>query len=98
MGPNSGVEATEVDSTPDPSIRASDSVACALSLSAFPLSHFPAFPPFRFSGSQRSVLRRKARPFTAMSSRFGSILRQMAAARAITFTSVVNDSITTSPW
>ena len=38
-----------------------------------------------------------ARPLTAMSSRFGSIFRQMAAARAITLTSVVNDSITTSP-
>lgn len=38
-----------------------------------------------------------ARPFTAMSSRFGSILRQMAAARAMTFTSVVKLSMTTSP-
>ena len=38
-----------------------------------------------------------ASPFTAMSSRFGSILRQIAAARAITFTSVVNDSMTMSP-
>ena len=36
-------------------------------------------------------------PFTAMSLRFGSIFRQMAAARAITFTSVVKLSITTSP-
>lgn len=39
---------------------------------------------------------KNARPLTAMSLRFGSILRQIAAARAMTFTSVVNDSITTS--
>lgn len=39
-----------------------------------------------------------ARPLTAMSSRLGSILRQMAAARAMTLTSVVKDSMTTSPW
>jgi hypothetical protein len=38
-----------------------------------------------------------ARPLTAISFRVGSIRRQIAAARAITFTSVVNDSITTSP-
>src|SRR5437660_7778463 len=36
-------------------------------------------------------------PFTAISSRVGSMRRQIAAARAMTFTSVVNDSITTSP-
>src|SRR5579872_5795012 len=36
-------------------------------------------------------------PFTAISSRVGSIRLQMAAARAMTFTSVVNDSMTTSP-
>src|SRR5207248_11155336 len=36
-------------------------------------------------------------PLVALSSRVGSIRRQIAAARAITFTSVVNDSITTSP-
>ena len=40
---------------------------------------------------------KNARPLTAMSFRFGSIFRQIAAARAMTFTSVVNDSITTSP-
>ena len=40
---------------------------------------------------------KNASPFTAMSLQFGSILRQIAAARAMTFTSVVNDSITTSP-
>ena len=38
-----------------------------------------------------------ASPFTAISLRVGSILRQIAAARAMTFTSVVNDSMTTSP-
>lgn len=38
-----------------------------------------------------------ARPLTAMSLRLGSILRQMAAARAMTFTSVVKLSMTTSP-
>ena len=38
-----------------------------------------------------------ANPFTAISLRVGSILRQIAAARAMTFTSVVNDSMTTSP-
>ena len=36
-------------------------------------------------------------PFVAISFRVGSILRQMAAALAMTFTSVVKDSITTSP-
>ena len=36
-------------------------------------------------------------PLTAISSVVGSIRRQIAAARAMTFTSVVNDSITTSP-
>src|SRR3954453_22274452 len=36
-------------------------------------------------------------PFTAMSWLLGSICRQIAAARAITFTSVVKLSITTSP-
>jgi hypothetical protein len=40
---------------------------------------------------------RNFKPFTAMSSRRGSIFRQMAAARAMTFTSVVKDSITMSP-
>ena len=44
-----------------------------------------------------SVFLKNASPFTAMSLRFGSIFRQIAAARAMTFTSVVNDSITTSP-
>src|SRR6266481_4687630 len=44
-----------------------------------------------------NVRRKNFNPFTAISSRVGSIRRQMAAARAITFTSVVNDSITTSP-
>ncbi len=38
-----------------------------------------------------------ASPFTAMSSRFGSIFLQIAAARAMTFTSVVKDSMTISP-
>ena len=51
----------------------------------------------RAMGAQRNVFFKNARPFTAMSFRRGSILRQMAAARAMTFTSVVNDSITTSP-
>ena len=41
---------------------------------------------------------RLARPSTAMLSRFGSIFRQMAAARAMTFTSVVKLSMTMSPW
>src|SRR5947208_3185041 len=40
---------------------------------------------------------RNFNPFTAISSRVGSMRRQIAAARAMTFTSVVNDSITTSP-
>src|SRR6185369_4016446 len=43
------------------------------------------------------VLLRNLSPFVAISFRVGSILRQIAAARAMTFTSVVNDSITTSP-
>jgi hypothetical protein len=41
--------------------------------------------------------RRLANPCTAISSRVGSIRRQIAAARAMTFTSVVKLSITTSP-
>src|SRR5206468_211770 len=45
-----------------------------------------------------NVFFKNFKPFTAISSRVGSILRQIAAARAMTFTSVVNDSITTSPW
>src|SRR5262245_38502396 len=44
-----------------------------------------------------SIRRKKASPSTAIFSRPGSMRRQMAAARAMTFTSVVNDSITTSP-
>ena len=66
-------------------------------------------PPNEFGGflvKNRSAARyflpknrfKFARPFTAMSSRWGSILRQMAAARAMTFTSVVKLSMTTSPW
>ena len=43
------------------------------------------------------VLFKNFSPFTAISFLVGSILRQMAAARAMTLTSVVNDSITTSP-
>jgi hypothetical protein len=39
---------------------------------------------------------RFAKPFTAISLRVGSMRRQMAAARAITFTSVVKDSMTMS--
>src|SRR5438309_3605726 len=44
-----------------------------------------------------NVFFRNFNPFTAISSRVGSMRRQIAAARAMTFTSVVNDSITTSP-
>ena len=40
---------------------------------------------------------RNFNPFTAISSRVGSMRRQMAAALAMTLTSVVKDSITTSP-
>lgn len=43
------------------------------------------------------VSRRNFKPFTAISFLVGSMRRQMAAARAITFTSVVKDSMTTSP-
>ena len=43
------------------------------------------------------VFFRNANPFTAISSRRGSIFRQIAAARAMTATSCVNDSITTAP-
>jgi len=61
-----------------------------------------AIPEFRPPPSKAPYFRLKnffkfASPFTAMSSRFGSILRQMAAARAMTFTSVVKLSMTTSP-
>jgi hypothetical protein len=49
------------------------------------------------SAIYRRAFFRNFNPFTAISSRVGSIRRQMAAARAITFTSVVNDSMTTSP-
>src|ERR1051325_9742867 len=48
-------------------------------------------------GNFHSVFLRNFRPFTAISLRVGSMRRQMAAARAITLTSVVKDSITTSP-
>ena len=52
----------------------------------------------RLTPAIHSVLRRNFRPLTAISLRVGSMRRQMAAARAMTFTSVVKDSITTSPW
>ncbi len=45
---------------------------------------------------QLTAFRRNLIPFVAISSRVGSMRRQMAAARAMTFTSVVKDSITTS--
>lgn len=44
-----------------------------------------------------NVCRRNFKPLVAISRRLGSILRQIAAALAITLTSLVNDSITTSP-
>ena len=44
-----------------------------------------------------NTFRKNFKPFTAISSRVGSMRRQMAAARAMTFTSGVNDSITKSP-
>ena len=43
------------------------------------------------------IERRNFPPFHAISSRVGSIFRQMDAARASAFTSDVNDSMTTSP-
>ncbi len=44
-----------------------------------------------------SVFLRNVAPLVATSFRVGSMRRQMAAARAMTFTSVVKDSMTTSP-
>jgi hypothetical protein len=72
------------------SFRAASTRRTALATLAFPRM----IPPCDLFPAKESLQIRQ--PFTAMLSR-RSILRQMAAARAITFTSVTNDSMTTSP-
>src|SRR3954469_265966 len=70
--------------------------ALAAAAALLPLGALSPFGALALAGLRPKKRWRLARPTTAMSSRRGSILRQMAAARAMTLTSVVKDSMTTS--